>query len=682
METPAPAPATILIADDEPPIRRTLQAILERNGLACRCAEDGEEALAALRAEDFDVAFIDMRMPKLDGMGLLAAIQEDHLNTVPIVLTGFGEVSSAVEAMKLGAFDFLAKPPDFAELVRSALRAIEHSRARRHGRIMEHLAAEWQITFDSCPDLIAILDTEQHCLRCNRPMSERLGAGMEQLNGRSFFEILDSDGRAEQQALFHRTLADGTVQTGEWHDHRRGGDFLITLAPLRNAAGEVFGVVYIAHDMTERKQAEEARRQLLLREQEARHEAEVTRGRFAFLAQASTLLAGSLDYRATLSQVVKLAIPDLADWCLVDLMETDDTIRRLCGSSSFGGTAFSPPPREDASAFALDLDSTHPIALVVRQGEPIIATHIPVGQLLGAPENAPSSVLPCMIVPLRGRTQTLGALTFISTKPQHQFSCADLTLAEDLARRAANAIELARLFQETQKHEQELRVLASQLSSAEDRERRRLALAIHDSLGQTLSVVKLNLEALQRESKASPRGGEGLSESLRLMDQLIDQTRTFTFDLYPAMLDDLGLVPTLRSYRKKFGEQTGIRVEVSEAGEPIPLPTPIVNYLFRAIKELLHNVAKHARAKEVVVSVHWKSDRVRVVVADDGRGMAANLTPDTLPPCPPPAGEGGYGRGGLGLLGIRERIASLGGKFLLESWPDRGTQVILEVPIK
>jgi PAS domain S-box-containing protein len=679
METPPLAPPpTILIVDDEQPIRRTLQAILEKNGFTCHAAVDGEEGLAILRAGDYDVAFIDMHMPKLDGLGLLAAMREARLNTVPIVLTGFGEVSSAVEAMKLGAFDFLAKPPDFTELVRAAQRAVEHCRARRHGQIMEHLAAEWQITFDGCPDLIAILDSQQKCLRCNRAMAERLGVVMDQFTRFSFFEVLSNNTRPEQQALFQRTLAEGVVRTGEWHDDRLRGDFQVTMAPLRNSAGQLFGAVYIAHDITERKQAEEARGQLLLREQEARLEAEINRGRFAFLAQASTLLAGSLDYRATLSQVVKLAVPYLADWCLLDLLETDETIRRHAISSAFPRDE---SKEESAPVFSLDSDSSHPIALVVRQGEPLIATHIPVAQLWDALTSLPhqgrgtgaGASLPCMIVPLPGRNQTLGAFTFISAKPQHQFLPADLTLAEDLARRAASAIELARLFHDTQKHEQELRVLASQLSSAEDRERRRLALSIHDSLGQTLSVVKLNLEALLREAEEPLRASTAasrLSETLKLMDQLIDQTRSFTFDLYPAMLDDLGLVPTLRSYRQKFAAQTGIRVEVSEAGQPISLPTPVVNYLFRAIKELLHNAAKHARAKEVVLGVNWKPDRVRVVVADDGRGMETDLTANST------------SQNGLGLLGIRERIASLGGKFLLESWPDRGTQVILEVPVE
>src|SRR5947209_1055737 len=166
METPPLAPPpTILIVDDEQPIRRTLQAILEKNGFTCHAAVDGEEGLAILRAGDYDVAFIDMHMPKLEGLGLLAAMREARLNTVPIVLTGFGEVSSAVEAMKLGAFDFLAKPPDYQELTRATTRAIEHSRARRHGRIMKELAAQWEMTFDACPYLMAMFDSQPSILR-------------------------------------------------------------------------------------------------------------------------------------------------------------------------------------------------------------------------------------------------------------------------------------------------------------------------------------------------------------------------------------------------------------------------------------------------------------------------------------------------------------------------------------
>jgi len=498
-ETSSNSGPTILIVDDDALVRRTLQTMLEHGGYICRAAVDGVDGLEMLRASDCDVALIDMHMPRLDGLGLLAGMRQAHIQAVPLVLTGFGEVGSAVEAMKLGAFDYLIKPPDYQELTRATARAIEHSRARRHGRIMEDLAAQWEMTFDACPDLMAILDPQQRVLRCNRALAQRLGVEKTQIVGQSFSKIFSD--AADQQALITRTWTDSDVQTMEIQSDRLGGNFFITLAPLRSNAGHIFGAVYVAQDITERKQVEEARAQLLAHEQAAR--------------------------------------------------------------------------RETAS-----------------------------------------------------------------------------------------------LLQETQKRERELRALASELSSTEDRERRKLALSIHDSLGQLLSVVKLKLMALCREADGQLPIGHELADLLQIVDQLIQQTRSLTFDLYPAMLDDLGLVSTLKWYRAQFGEQTGIKVEIAEFGQAVVLPTPVVTYLFRAVKELLHNVAKHARAKEVVLSVYWQSQRVRVVVADDGCGVDMSQLTDSAPP----------GRG-LGLVGIRERIDSLGGEFVFESWPGRGTQVILEVPL-
>ena len=531
-ESSSSSRATILIVDDDPLVRRALQTMLEHGGHVCRTAVDGAEGLEMLRVADCDVALIDMHMPRLDGLGLLAGMRQQQIQAVPLVLTGFGEVGSAVEAMKLGAFDYLTKPPDYQELTRATTRAIEHSRARRHGRIMEDLAAQWEMTFDACPDLMAILDSQQCFLRCNQALAQRLGVDKNDLVGRPFLRIIGDS--PEQQSLLARTLADGVSQTLEILSDRLQGAFILTLAPLRNSAGPVFGAVFVARDVTERKQAEQARAQLLAREQAAR-------------------------------------------------------------------------------------------------------------------------------------------------------------------------LETANLLQETQKRERELRALASELSSTEDRERRKLALSIHDSLSQTLSVVKLKLMALSSktqeprtkfQSQNPPEGSSknqepnsntgrflefgswnlvlpsDLADLLQLVDQLIQQTRSLTFDLYPAMLDDLGLVPTLKWYRNQYHEQTGIKVEIAEFGQPGVLPTPVVTYLFRAMKELLHNVAKHAQAKEVVLSVYWQRQRIRMVLVDDGCGVDTSRKDNGSPP-----------RGGLGLVGIRERIHSLGGEFVLESWPGRGTQVTLEVPL-
>jgi two-component system sensor histidine kinase DegS len=154
-----------------------------------------------------------------------------------------------------------------------------------------------------------------------------------------------------------------------------------------------------------------------------------------------------------------------------------------------------------------------------------------------------------------------------------------------------------------------------------------------------------------------------------LVNELIQRSRTLTFELHPAMLDDLGLAPTLRRYAQEFSRHARIEVTVSEVGPPRKLPTAVASYLFRAIKELLHNAAKHGRANEIVASLHWEPQLLRAVIDDDGAGFdpGSVLAPG--------------GARGLGLAGIRERLIALGGSLRLESGAGQGTRAVLELPL-
>ncbi len=247
-----------------------------------------------------------------------------------------------------------------------------------------------------------------------------------------------------------------------------------------------------------------------------------------------------------------------------------------------------------------------------------------------------------------------------------------------LERTAALRAEVA----ERQHAEEILRTLAVQLSAAEDAERRSLAIDMHDSVGQSLSVLKMNLETVARHSDGnlqasgapptSPLTSPGynrMAQSLRLLDDIIKQTRSLTFNLYPAMLDDLGLVPTLSWYGEQLEAQTGVQTTVSELGEPQTLPSSLANYLFRSCKELLNNAAKHGHAQEIVLAVHWQPEVLRIVIDDDGGGFE----PDKVLAAPV--------RHGLGLAGIRERLTSLGGHMCIESEQGQGTRAILEVSL-
>lgn len=249
----------VLIADEEESVREMLRTLMEKDGYQCSMASNGVEGLAALRGSDFSVVITDLHMPQLDGFGLLAAIKEGGIEAVPVVLTACGDVSSAVEAMKLGAFDFLTKPiTDSAAFRRVMAKAVEHARVLRRSRLMERVAAEWEMTFDASPDLIAVLDGQQRIVRCNRAMAERLGVNKADIEGVSCRSILNGAMYAASCEDCSATLANGGTRAQEVYSDRLGGNFLVTTSPLRNAEGESFGIVYIARDITERKRMENA----------------------------------------------------------------------------------------------------------------------------------------------------------------------------------------------------------------------------------------------------------------------------------------------------------------------------------------------------------------------------------------------------------------------------------------
>ena len=216
-----------------------------------------------------------------------------------------------------------------------------------------------------------------------------------------------------------------------------------------------------------------------------------------------------------------------------------------------------------------------------------------------------------------------------------------------------------------------LHALTAELAAAEDAQRRQLAHDIHDAVGQNLSLLKLNLEGLRRDTFAadSAQVQRRLDDEIRTVDGLIQQTRTLTFEVYPAPLDDLGLVAALEWQAEEFQRRSNVNVIISEHGQRLALPMPVAHYLFRAIKELINNALKHGSAKNVIVSLHWLATGVRAVVDDDGCGFAAEANAV--------AGE----RRGLGLPGIRERLTAFRGSMQIESQAKAGSRIILEVPL-
>lgn len=218
--------------------------------------------------------------------------------------------------------------------------------------------------------------------------------------------------------------------------------------------GEKQGAVVVMHDITERKQIEEGRVQLV-QEQSARAVAENSQQQSAFLAEVSAVLSSSLEYEQTLQSIANLAVPYFADWCSVDLLNDDRTIGRVA-------VAHCDPDKvkfgwELAQRFPRHLDDGYGIAKVMQTGQVEIAIEIADEQLVAAVPNAEYleilrgvGLKSCIIAPLQARGRVLGSITFVFTESARRYRLEDIALAEDLARRAAIAIDNARLYNETQ----------------------------------------------------------------------------------------------------------------------------------------------------------------------------------------------------------------------------------------
>src|ERR1051326_3143972 len=209
-------------------------------------------------------------------------------------------------------------------------------------------------------------------------------------------------------------------------------------------------------DFIKRTRAEEERDKLLIYERVARSEAETNAEKIAFLAEASSVLASSLDYHTNLMIVAKLAVNRLADWCAVDVVDDQNGFHRV--ALVHRDPSRSEWAREFQKKFSSNTAAPHGVAHVMRTGKSKIYTDIPDSMLIALAQDAEHfkilqelGLASAMVVPLIARERTLGAITFASENPARRYSDSDLSFAEDLARRAALGIDNARLYSGTQK---------------------------------------------------------------------------------------------------------------------------------------------------------------------------------------------------------------------------------------
>jgi two-component system CheB/CheR fusion protein len=248
-----------------------------------------------------------------------------------------------------------------------------------------------------------------------------------------------------------------------------------------------------------------------------------------------------------------------------------------------------------------------------------------------------------------------------------------MTLATvvDISERKRAEERQGRLLQQVEQQRTLLRTLNRTLAHAQEQERQELARNLHDLIGQNLTALNLSLKLIQTQLAAGPpvaKSVDGrLQEARKLVEQLTEQVRDVMSDLRPPMLADYGLLAALRWYAKQFARRTGLAIDV-QGEQPFPrLPEEMELVLFRIAQEAFNNVAKHAQATQMTITLAAEDSQVRLTVADNGRGMALADAVDSEQPQ------------GWGMLIMRERAEAIGGRFRFQSELDKGTTIEVEI---
>lgn len=243
----------------------------------------------------------------------------------------------------------------------------------------------------------------------------------------------------------------------------------------------------------------------------------------------------------------------------------------------------------------------------------------------------------------------------------------------DISERKRMEKELMRVLQEQRQAEAEvresrdrLRELSAALQTIREEEKTRIARELHDELGQALTALKMDTAAIEEElNHAQAALKKRTADMKQLIDATVTSVRRISADLRPVMLDNLGLVPTLEWLAKDFTQRTGIAVELEIPDENLGASGDAATAIFRIVQESLTNVARHAQAGKVVITLTHRGGNVALCVRDDGKGMDDADRRKAR---------------SFGLLGMRERAFVLGGELKVTSTPGKGTEVEALIP--
>ena len=643
----------ILLVDDRPDKLLALEAILGALGQNLVRAYSGREALRALLQRDFAVILLDVNMPAMDGFETAEMIRSrQRSQRTPIIFFTAMELDEKqiFRSYSLGAVDFI-KTPVVPEILKAKVAVFvdlfkkteqvkrqaeqvrllqEREHASRMAEAADRLEAEARRNrfFTLALDMLGIADMTGTLRQVNPSWGKTLGFSDDELKSRSFLEFVHPDDRAATAEQIAKLAKGEAVPYFENRFATKAGGYrwlAWTAAPYTEE-----GLLYMyARDLSEMRRAEEERVKLI-REQTARAAAEASERRTAFLAEAGTALTASLDYAETLAKLAHLAVPALGDWAYIDVADEQGAVHRL-------EVAHADEGKKDV---AEELKRSPPLpeghdaqSEVIRCGEPTLiedlsATDLVVDDAHQREILKAMGARSMMVVPLMARDRCLAALTLVSAQSGRRYGRDDLDLAAELGRRAALAVDNARLYRASQ----EARTAAEKANRAKDEFLATLSHELRTPLTPILGWTVM-LRSGNLDQASILRGLEVIERNVRAQTQLIgdllDVSRIITGKLR-LEVRPIDLAPVVEAgvdAVRSSAEAKEIKLDLElPQGMPQVLGDP--DRLQQVVWNLVSNAVKFTPQQgRIGVRLVKEESHVSLLVHDSGKG----ITPEFLP---------------------------------------------------